>query len=104
MKALPTLTLLLLVAAVFCGAADLRDAHSFSADGGRLQDEWLSPNPLMILRRLARRPRPQQFFSLMGRRSAGQKLSSLVGLMGRRRQVDAGLSDWSTGQNYERRQ
>uniref|UniRef100_A0A8C5T367 Tachykinin precursor 1 n=1 Tax=Malurus cyaneus samueli TaxID=2593467 RepID=A0A8C5T367_9PASS len=46
----------------------------------------------VLLQRMARRPRPQQFFGLMGKRDAGygpishkrHKTDSFVGLMGKR--------------------
>uniref|UniRef100_A0A663LN24 Tachykinin precursor 1 n=1 Tax=Athene cunicularia TaxID=194338 RepID=A0A663LN24_ATHCN len=65
---------------------------------------WAPPRPAAVapqeelplplehfLQRMARRPRPQQFFGLMGKRDAGEqggglghKTDSFVGLMGKR--------------------
>ncbi|XP_067148597.1 protachykinin-1 isoform X2 [Apteryx mantelli] len=55
-----------------------------------------------FLQRIARRPRPQQFFGLMGKRDAGHKTDSFVGLMGKR-SLNSGSSERSIAQNYERR-
>ncbi|XP_019389237.1 PREDICTED: protachykinin-1 isoform X1 [Crocodylus porosus] len=63
-----------------------------------------------FLQRIARRPRPQQFFGLMGKRDAGygqishkrHKTDSFVGLMGKR-SLNSGSSERNTAQNYERR-
>ncbi|XP_068950499.1 protachykinin-1 isoform X1 [Petaurus breviceps papuanus] len=45
-----------------------------------------------FLQRIARRPKPQQFFGLMGKRDAGH------GQISHKRS-----SEWNTAQNYERR-
>ncbi|XP_009696431.1 PREDICTED: protachykinin-1, partial [Cariama cristata] len=67
------------------------------------------PLPLEhFLQRMARRPRPQQFFGLMGKRDAGygqishkrHKTDSFVGLMGKR-SLNSGSSERSIAQNYE---
>uniref|UniRef100_A0A674E4E3 Succinate dehydrogenase assembly factor 3 n=1 Tax=Salmo trutta TaxID=8032 RepID=A0A674E4E3_SALTR len=62
-------------------------------------DEWLSSDPFgEILRRMTRKPRPHQFFGLMGKRSSvnpqitrkRHKINSFVGLMGKRSQEKPG--------------
>ncbi|XP_028926070.1 protachykinin-1 [Ornithorhynchus anatinus] len=63
-----------------------------------------------FLQRMARRPKPQQFFGLMGKRDAGpgqmalkrHKAESFVGLMGKR-SLNSGSFDRSAAQSYERR-
>ncbi|XP_004767887.1 protachykinin-1 isoform X3 [Mustela nigripes] len=63
-----------------------------------------------LLQRIARRPKPQQFFGLMGKRDAGHgqishkrhKTDSFVGLMGKRA-LNSVAYDRSAMQNYERR-
>uniref|UniRef100_H3DLD2 Tachykinin 1 n=1 Tax=Tetraodon nigroviridis TaxID=99883 RepID=H3DLD2_TETNG len=79
-----------------------------------------------VLLRMTRKPRPQQFIGLMGRRSMGEsggqqaasrrpaganaqithkrhKINSFVGLMGRRSQEDPDSYEWSTLQRSGRR-
>uniref|UniRef100_A0A8C0FHZ9 Tachykinin precursor 1 n=1 Tax=Bubo bubo TaxID=30461 RepID=A0A8C0FHZ9_BUBBB len=61
------------------------------------------PLPLEhFLQRMARRPRPQQFFGLMGKRDAGEqggglghKTDSFVGLMGKR-SLNSGIRRWKS--------
>ncbi|XP_036394616.1 protachykinin [Megalops cyprinoides] len=74
------------------------------------QDQWLVSDPLSdVLRRITRKPRPRQFFGLMGKRSSAsaqitrkrQKLNSFVGLMGKRSQEVPDMYEWSTIQNYD---
>ncbi|XP_038596772.1 protachykinin-1 [Tachyglossus aculeatus] len=63
-----------------------------------------------FLQRMARRPKPQQFFGLMGKRDAGpgqiahkrHKAESFVGLMGKR-SLNLGSFDRTVAQSYERR-
>uniref|UniRef100_A0A5F9DQL1 Protachykinin-1 n=1 Tax=Oryctolagus cuniculus TaxID=9986 RepID=A0A5F9DQL1_RABIT len=63
-----------------------------------------------LLQRIARRPKPQQFFGLMGKRDAGHgqishkrhKTDSFVGLMGKRA-LNSVAYERSAMQNYERR-
>ncbi|CAG11662.1 unnamed protein product [Tetraodon nigroviridis] len=60
---------------------------------------------------MTRKPRPQQFIGLMGRRSMANaqithkrhKINSFVGLMGRRSQEDPDSYEWSTLQRSGRR-
>lgn len=67
------------------------------------QDDLVAPAPLQeMLRRIARKPRPDQFYGLMGKRAPGHKSDSFVGLMGKRAMFDDS-SEWNTAQNYYRR-
>ncbi|XP_067865916.1 protachykinin-like isoform X2 [Heterodontus francisci] len=75
-------------------------------------DKRLQPNSLRdLLRRMARKPRPEQFFGLMGRRSyenkpltrKRHKLESFVGLMGKRSSADESPSEWKTEQAFVQR-
>ncbi|CAB1350895.1 unnamed protein product [Coregonus sp. 'balchen'] len=87
-----------------------------------VQDEWLSSDPFgEILRRMTRKPRPHQFFGLMGKRSSGKtvlpraspsnpqitrkrhKINSFVGLMGKRSQEKPDSYEWNALQNYDKR-
>ncbi|NWV46760.1 TKN1 protein, partial [Daphoenositta chrysoptera] len=67
------------------------DDLSYWSDSDQAKEKL--PLPLEhFLQRMARRPRPQQFFGLMGKRDAGygqisqkrHKTDSFVGLMGKR--------------------
>ncbi|XP_072186159.1 protachykinin-1 isoform X1 [Excalfactoria chinensis] len=87
------------------------DDLSYWADWADGEQKEELPLPLEhFLQRMARRPRPQQFFGLMGKRDAGygqishkrHKTDSFVGLMGKR-SLNSGSSERSTAQNYERR-
>ncbi|XP_019471896.1 protachykinin-1 isoform X3 [Meleagris gallopavo] len=61
------------------------DDLSYWADWADGEQKEELPLPLEhFLQRMARRPRPQQFFGLMGKRDAGHKTDSFVGLMGKR--------------------
>ncbi|NXL00551.1 TKN1 protein, partial [Mesembrinibis cayennensis] len=79
------------------GATDDLSYWSDWSDGDQAKEEL--PLPLEhFLQRMARRPRPQQFFGLMGKRDAGERggglfsqlysgwhrTDSFVGLMGKR--------------------
>uniref|UniRef100_A0A8C2TJP7 Tachykinin 1 n=1 Tax=Coturnix japonica TaxID=93934 RepID=A0A8C2TJP7_COTJA len=87
------------------------DDLSYWADWADGEQKEELPLPLEhFLQRMARRPRPQQFFGLMGKRDAGygqishkrHKTDSFVGLMGKR-SLNSGSSERSIAQNYERR-
>ncbi|XP_009084232.1 protachykinin-1 isoform X1 [Anomalospiza imberbis] len=91
------------------GATDDLSYWSDWSDSDQAKEEL--PLPLEhFLQRMARRPRPQQFFGLMGKRDAGygqishkrHKTDSFVGLMGKR-SLNSGSSEGSIAQNYERR-
>uniref|UniRef100_A0A8C0BK76 Tachykinin precursor 1 n=1 Tax=Buteo japonicus TaxID=224669 RepID=A0A8C0BK76_9AVES len=92
-----------------CAGAHTPPHTSLYASGMCTPEEL--PLPLEhFLQRMARRPRPQQFFGLMGKRDAGygqishkrHKTDSFVGLMGKR-SLNSGSSERSIAQNYERR-
>ncbi|XP_064266954.1 protachykinin-1 isoform X3 [Passer domesticus] len=73
------------------GASDDLSYWSDWSDGDQAKEEL--PLPLEhFLQRMARRPRPQQFFGLMGKRDAG------YGQISHKRS-----SEGSIAQNYERR-
>ncbi|KAM9023064.1 protachykinin-1 isoform X2 [Pezoporus occidentalis] len=73
------------------GASDDLSYWSDWSDGDQAKEEL--PLPLEhFLQRMARRPRPQQFFGLMGKRDAG------YGQISHKRS-----SERSIAQNYERR-
>ncbi|XP_020855715.1 protachykinin-1 isoform X3 [Phascolarctos cinereus] len=105
----------------------LASAQAFAEEMGANDDlnYWADWSDSDQIKRIARRPKPQQFFGLMGKRDAdtsvekqvgmlkalyghGQishkrhKTDSFVGLMGKR-SLTSGSSEWSTAQNYERR-
>ncbi|XP_028819953.1 protachykinin-1 [Denticeps clupeoides] len=78
----------------------------------QIQDEWLPADSFReMLRRMTRKPRPHQFFGLMGKRSPANpqitrkrhKINSFVGLMGKRGQEEPGSYEWSTVQSLEKR-
>ncbi|XP_043823031.1 protachykinin-1 isoform X2 [Dromiciops gliroides] len=91
------------------GANDDLNYWADWSDSDQLKEELSEPFE-HFLQRIARRPKPQQFFGLMGKRDAGHgqishkrhKTDSFVGLMGKR-SLTSGSSEWSTAQNYERR-
>ncbi|XP_061442195.1 protachykinin-1 isoform X1 [Rhineura floridana] len=113
MKFLAVLAVLFLVSAQ-AFAEELGDNEDLSywsdwSEGDQNKEEL--PLPFEhFLRRIARRPRPQQFYGLMGKRDAGygplshkrHKTDSFVGLMGKR-SLDSGSSEWNTAQMYDRR-
>ncbi|XP_020640853.1 protachykinin-1 isoform X1 [Pogona vitticeps] len=113
MKTLAVLAVLFLVSAqAFAeepGDADELNYWSDWSDGEPNKEELSLPFE-HFLQRIARRPRPQQFYGLMGKRDAGygplshkrHKTDSFVGLMGKRA-LSSGSSEWNTAQMYERR-
>ncbi|MGH0129790.1 UNVERIFIED_CONTAM: hypothetical protein FKN15_061242 [Acipenser sinensis] len=75
----------LVLAELFCEEAGTGEDLNYWTDSNQIQDEWLAPDSFKeILKRIIRKPKPHQFFGLMGKRSSGQKLNSFVGLMGKR--------------------
>ncbi|KAM6450452.1 protachykinin-1 isoform 2-T2 [Liasis olivaceus] len=101
-KKLETMKFLLILAALFLASAqamgeDLEDQHELSywadwSDGGEQNQEKL-PLPIEhYLQRIARRPRPQQFYGLMGKRDAGYSPLS-----------HKRSSEWSEPQMFQRR-
>ncbi|XP_074051131.1 protachykinin-1 isoform X1 [Macrotis lagotis] len=128
MKVLVALAVLFLASAQTLaeevGANDDLNYWADWSDSDQIKEELSEPFE-HFLQRIARRPKPQQFFGLMGKRDAdtsvekpvgmlkalyghGQishkrhKTDSFVGLMGKR-SLTSGSSEWSTAQNYERR-
>uniref|UniRef100_A0A8C5MSK8 Tachykinin 1 n=1 Tax=Leptobrachium leishanense TaxID=445787 RepID=A0A8C5MSK8_9ANUR len=84
----------------------------------QIQEELQGPVFENLLQRIARKPRPDQFYGLMGKRNNGfgqisrkrfgqisrkrYKSDSFYGLMGKR-SLYSGSSERNTLQNYERR-
>ncbi|XP_054847836.1 protachykinin-1 isoform X1 [Eublepharis macularius] len=113
MKLLVALAVLFFVSAQAL-AEELGDTDELAyfsdwSDGDQNKEEL--PFPFEhFLQRIARRPRPQQFYGLMGKRDAGygplshkrHKTDSFVGLMGKR-SLNSGSSEWNAAQIYERR-
>ncbi|XP_020640854.1 protachykinin-1 isoform X2 [Pogona vitticeps] len=95
MKTLAVLAVLFLVSAqAFAeepGDADELNYWSDWSDGEPNKEELSLPFE-HFLQRIARRPRPQQFYGLMGKRDAG------YGPLSHKRS-----SEWNTAQMYERR-
>ncbi|XP_029444794.1 protachykinin-1 isoform X1 [Rhinatrema bivittatum] len=110
MKILIALAVLFLVSAQV-----LAEEIGYSEDSDwpysdQIQDELQGPLFENFLQRIARKPRPDQFFGLMGKRNSGlgqisrrrHKTDSFFGLMGKR-SLYSGSSERNTIQNYERR-
>uniref|UniRef100_A0A8D0GUU8 Tachykinin 1 n=1 Tax=Sphenodon punctatus TaxID=8508 RepID=A0A8D0GUU8_SPHPU len=111
MKILVAFAVLFLVSAQMfaeeIGANDDLNYWSDWSDSDQIKEEL--PLPFEhFLQRIARRPRPQQFYGLMGKRDAAagetgrHKTDSFVGLMGKR-SLSSGSSERNTAQSYERR-
>ncbi|XP_012875426.1 PREDICTED: protachykinin-1 isoform X2 [Dipodomys ordii] len=91
------------------GANDDLNYWSDWSDSNQIKEEL--PEPFEhLLQRIARRPKPQQFFGLMGKRDAGHgqishkrhKTDSFVGLMGKRA-LNSVAYERSAMPTYERR-
>ncbi|XP_037368948.1 protachykinin-1 isoform X2 [Talpa occidentalis] len=91
------------------GANDDLNYWSDWSDSDQVKEEL--PEPFEhLLQRIARRPKSQQFFGLMGKRDAGHgqishkrhKTDSFVGLMGKRA-LNSVAYERNAMQNYERR-
>ncbi|XP_013880708.1 protachykinin-1 [Austrofundulus limnaeus] len=107
--------LLTLITQVYCEENESNEGTEFWTSRNQIQepaDEWLSSDPLRtLLQRMTRKPRPQHFIGLMGKRSMANtqitrkrhKVNSFVGLMGKRSQKEPGSNEWSTIQTYEQR-
>ncbi|MBN3285085.1 TKN1 protein, partial [Polyodon spathula] len=63
----------LVLAELFCEEAGAGEDLNYWTDSNQIQDEWLAPDSFKeILRRITRKPKPHQFFGLMGKRSSGK--------------------------------
>ncbi|KAJ8415937.1 hypothetical protein AAFF_G00404940 [Aldrovandia affinis] len=100
---LSILVVFLALSEVFCEELGPNEDLNHWTNSIQIQDEWLASDPLNeILKRITRKPRPRQFFGLMGKRSSAsaqitrkrQKLNSFVGLMGKRSQEEPDLYEW----------
>ncbi|XP_064836137.1 protachykinin-like isoform X2 [Oncorhynchus masou masou] len=100
---LPLVIAFLAIAQVFCEDIGPKEDLDYWMND-KITDEWLSSDPFgEILRRMTRKPRPHQFFGLMGKRSSGHKINSFVGLMGKRSQEKPDSYEWNALQNYDKR-
>ncbi|XP_030203146.1 protachykinin-1 isoform X1 [Gadus morhua] len=111
MPLVPLLVVLCAVTQVFSEEIGPKEELDYWTSN-QIQDGWLAPDPFReILRRMTRKPRPQQFIGLMGRRSAADaqitrkrhKINSFVGLMGKRNTEDPDSYEWSSRHDYEQR-
>ncbi|XP_005876107.1 protachykinin-1 isoform X1 [Myotis yumanensis] len=92
------------------GADDGLNYWSDWSDSDHIKEEL--PEPFEhLLQRIARRPKPQQFFGLMGKRDAGHahfsnkkrhRTDAFIGLMGKRA-LNSVAYERDAMQNYERR-
>uniref|UniRef100_G1Q0W0 Tachykinin 1 n=1 Tax=Myotis lucifugus TaxID=59463 RepID=G1Q0W0_MYOLU len=90
------------------GADDGLNYWSDWSDSDHIKEEL--PEPFEhLLQRIARRPKPQQFFGLMGKRDAGEmgshplhRTDAFIGLMGKRA-LNSVAYERDAMQNYERR-
>ncbi|XP_048193853.1 protachykinin-1 isoform X2 [Perognathus longimembris pacificus] len=104
--------LFLLSTQLFAAEIDANDDVNYWSDWSDISQvkEDLSEPIEHFLQRIARRPKPQQFFGLMGKRDAGHgqishkrhKTDSFVGLMGKRA-LNSVAYERSAMPNYERR-
>ncbi|KAJ1101229.1 hypothetical protein NDU88_006301 [Pleurodeles waltl] len=110
MKVLVAFAVLLLVSAqVLAGEMGLSEESDWPYTD-QLQDELQGPLFENFLQRIARKPRPEQFYGLMGKRNSGlgqisrkrHNTKSFVGLMGKRALI-SGSYERNTMHNYERR-
>uniref|UniRef100_A0AAY5KUS3 Tachykinin domain-containing protein n=1 Tax=Esox lucius TaxID=8010 RepID=A0AAY5KUS3_ESOLU len=103
---LPIVIAFLAIAQVFCEEIGPKEDLDYWTNN-EITDEWLSSDPFReILRRMTRKPRPHQFFGLMGKRSSGKtwhKINSFVGLMGKRSRDEPDSHEWRALQNYDKR-
>ncbi|XP_069815496.1 tachykinin-like peptide isoform X1 [Dendropsophus ebraccatus] len=107
MKVLVAFAVVMLVAAqVFAAEIGLDEVDWPYSD--QIQEEL--PVFENFLQRIARKPRPDQFYGLMGKRNNGYgqmsrkryKSDTFYGLMGKR-SLSSGSTERNTIQNYERR-
>ncbi|XP_056438333.1 protachykinin-like [Gadus chalcogrammus] len=119
MPLVPLLVVLCAVTQVFSEEIGPKEELDYWTSN-QIQDGWLAPDPFReILRRMTRKPRPQQFIGLMGgappvsrdpypRHHAQitrkrHKINSFVGLMGKRNTEDPDSYEWSSRHDYEQR-
>ncbi|XP_062342596.1 protachykinin-1 [Osmerus eperlanus] len=109
---LPLVIAFLAIAQIFCEEVGPKEDLDYWTNSNQIEDNWLSTDPFReILRRMTRKPRPHQFFGLMGKRSSANaqitrkrhKLNSFVGLMGKRSQEEPDSYEWNTIQNLDNR-
>ncbi|KAL4629664.1 protachykinin-1 [Arapaima gigas] len=109
---LSAVVLSLLLVELLCEETGPDDDLSYWAASSETPDEWLTSDSFReLLRRMTRKPRPHQFFGLMGKRSSTNpqitrkrhKLNSFVGLMGKRSQEEPDSYEWNTILNYGQR-
>ncbi|XP_048849938.1 protachykinin-1 isoform X2 [Brienomyrus brachyistius] len=112
MKLLLSFLLVFILAEVFCEEVGQNEDVNYWTHTSEIPDDWLVSDPFKeILRRMTRKPRPHQFFGLMGKRSPPnpqitrkrQKLNSFVGLMGKRSQEEPDSYEWNTEHSYGQR-
>ncbi|XP_032881520.1 protachykinin-1 isoform X2 [Amblyraja radiata] len=86
---------LLILTEVFCEEISPNEDTSHWIANNHSQEKRLKANSVReLLRRMTRKPRPAQFYGLMGRRSLGHKLESFVGLMGKRSSASGSPPEW----------
>ncbi|XP_051872738.1 protachykinin-like [Pristis pectinata] len=103
---------LLILAEVFCEEISPSEDTSLWLARDHSQEKRLKEKSVReLLRRMIRKPPPEQFFGLMGRRSLGNKpltrkrhkLESFVGLMGKRSSAADSPSEWKAVQDFAQR-
>ncbi|GCB68330.1 protachykinin-like isoform X1 [Scyliorhinus torazame] len=103
---------ILVLTEVFCEEISPNQVVTLWAASDHSQDQKLQPDSVRdLLKRVARKPRPGQFFGLMGRRSfenkpltrKRHKLENFVGLMGKRSSAADFPSEWKTVQTFVQR-
>ncbi|OCT75706.1 tachykinin precursor 1 L homeolog isoform X1 [Xenopus laevis] len=107
MKILVAFAVILLISAqVFAAEIGLNEDSDWPYSD-QIQEEIQGPVIERILQRIARKPRPDQFYGLMGKRNNGlgqisrkrYKSGSFFGLMGKR-SLDSGSSERNSLLNY----
>ncbi|KAM4706157.1 protachykinin-1 isoform 2-T3 [Rhinophrynus dorsalis] len=102
MKTLVVFAVILLVSAqVFAAEIGLNEDIDWPYSD-QIQEELQGPVFERLLQRIARKPRPDQFYGLMGKRNNGYKSDSFFGLMGKRA-LNSGSSERNTLLNYDTR-
>ncbi|XP_072910292.1 protachykinin-like [Hemitrygon akajei] len=100
---------LLILAEVFCEEISPSEDTSLWLASNQSQERQLRENSVRdLLRRMVRKPRPEKFYGLMGRRSLGSKpmsqkrlkLGRFVGLMGKRSSAVGSPSEYKVVQDF----